>query len=206
VIILNTNKVKAPYPNSLTSLLDPKFKDQGSLARPLNGTTATHAAVLWAKWGPEGMKRFFQGLEGNGVRICAGNAHVMREVSAGNTPWGFTDTDDFHVALLDKKPVDLVFPDGDGEGTLLIPNTVCQIKGGPNPENAKKLIDFILSREVETILAKGRSAQIPVREGIPQPTGLKGLDKMKVMKVDWAKVGEAFAPSHDWLKEFVRGK
>lgn len=206
VIILNTNLVKAPYPDSLKSLVDPRFKGQGALARPLNGTTATHVAVLWAKWGPEPTKRFFAELEKNGVRRCAGNAHLMREVAVGNTPWGFTDTDDFHVALLDKKPVAVVFPDADGDGTLLIPNTVCLIKGGPNPENGKKLINFILSREVETILAKGRSAQIPVRDGIPRPAGLQGLERMKVMEVDWAKVGEAFPASHAWLKDFLRGK
>jgi len=206
VIIYNKNRVKAPLPTGLEDLLDPRWAGVVSLARPLNGTTATHAAVLWASRGPEATQTFFKGLETNKVKRCAGNAHVMREVSEGNLAWGFTDTDDFHVALKDKKPVDLVFPDTKGEGTLLIPNTVCMIKNGPNPENALKLIDYILSREVETILAQGRSAQIPVRNGIPRPTGLKGLDAMKPMKVDWPKVGSVFEGCQEWLKEFVTGK
>jgi iron(III) transport system substrate-binding protein len=206
VIIYNKNKVKPPLPDSLRSLVDERFKGQGALARPLNGTTATHAAVLWARWGPEKTKAFFEQLDTNGVHRCAGNSHVMREVSEGNIPWGFTDTDDFHVAMLEGKPVDIVFPDREGEGTLLIPNTVCRIKGGPNPENATKLINFILSRDVETQLAQGRSAQIPVRSGIPRPTGLKGLDEMKVMEVDWRRVGDVFEESHAWLKDHLRGK
>jgi len=206
VIIYNTKLVTGSPPDSIRSFLDPAWKGKAGLARPLNGTTATHSAVLWSTWGPEKTKQLFDGIFANSLRLCAGNAHVMREVSSGNIPWGFTDTDDFHVALLDKKPVDLVFPDGGGDGTLLIPNTVCRIKGGPNPENALKLINFILSREVEATLAKGRSAQIPVRSDIPGPKGLKGLDGLRPMKVDWARVGESFEASQGWLKDFLAGK
>ena len=206
VIIYNKNRVKAPLPTGLEDLLDPRWAGTVSLARPLNGTTATHAAVLWAHRGPEATKKFFKGLDANRVKRCAGNAHVMREVSEGNLAWGFTDTDDFHVALLDGKPVGLLFPDTGGEGTLLIPNTVCMIKNGPNPENARKLIDYILSREVETTLAQGRSAQIPVRDGVPRPTGLEGLDAMKPMKVNWPKVGSVFEACQMWLKDYVTGK
>jgi len=206
VIIYNTKLVSGSPPDSIRSYLQPDWKGKAALARPLNGTTATHAAVLWSKWGAEKTKEFFTGIFENSVRLSAGNSHVMRQVSEGNVPWGFTDTDDFHVALLDGKPVDLVFPDGAGDGTLLIPNTVCQIKGGPNPENAVKLINFILSRDVEATLARGRSAQIPLRTGISGPQGLKGLDGMRPMKVDWARVGEVFETSHRWLKDFLRGK
>ncbi|MBN2491742.1 MAG: extracellular solute-binding protein [Planctomycetes bacterium] len=206
VIILNTSLVTEPRPAGLGAYLEPRWKGKATLARPLHGTTATHVAVLWATWGPEKTKQFFHDLEGNEVRLSAGNAHVMREVAEGNVSWGFTDTDDFHVAHLDKKPVDIVFPDTDGAGTLLLPNTVCRIKGGPNPANALKLIEFILSRDVEAQLARGRSAQIPLRPGIPQPTGLKGLAAMRPMAVDWPRVAAVFEECHAWLRDYLAGK
>jgi len=34
-------------------------------------------------------------------------------------------------------------------GTLFIPNTLAIIKGGPNPEAARQLVDYLLSPEVE---------------------------------------------------------
>ncbi len=206
VIIYNTEMVTGTPPATFEALVDPAWKGKATLARPLNGTTASHIAVLWHAWGKDRVKALFDGLFANDVRISAGNAQVMMQVAQGSIPWGFTDTDDFHVALLDGKPVDLVFPDADGAGTLLLPNTVCKIKGGPNPANAQKLIDYILRRETEAMLAKGRSAQIPVRDGIARPTGLKGLDAMKVMPVDWNAVGAVFPTSHEWLKERLRGK
>ena len=54
------------------------------------------------------------------------------------------------MARLKGEPVDIVYPDsGEDElGTMLIPNTVAMIEGAPNPEAAKKLIDFIESNLV----------------------------------------------------------
>jgi iron(III) transport system substrate-binding protein len=55
------------------------------------------------------------------------------------------------------KPVELVYPDqGPGEiGTLLLPNTVALIAGGPNPRQARMLLEFLLSDESERIPRSG---------------------------------------------------
>ena len=115
----------------------------------------------------------------------------MRDVGEGRVAFGFTDTDDYNVAKTVKEwPVDVVFPDKDGMGTLLIPNTVALIKGGPNAENAKKLIDFLLSPEVEQFLAESRSAQIPVRDSVKRPAHVQKISEIKVMEWDPIKAAE----------------
>ena len=93
-------------------------------------------------------------------------------MARGKTPLGkpvsvgVTDTDDAIDEVKAGKPVRIVFPDragGKGRmGTLFIPNTLCIPKGCPNPEGAKKLVDYLLSAEVEKRLAEGPSAQIPL--------------------------------------------
>jgi ABC-type Fe3+ transport system substrate-binding protein len=45
-------------------------------------------------------------------------------------------------------------------GTLFIPNTLCIIRGGPNPENARRLLDYLLTPEIEIRLAREASAQL----------------------------------------------
>ena len=80
-------------------------------------------------------------------------------VAAGRLKVAFTDTDDVNVALRSGKPVRMVFPDVEGLGTLLIPNTVALVAGGPDPENGRVFIDFLLSREVEELLARSGSVQ-----------------------------------------------
>lgn len=54
VLIYNTNKLKkADLPKSIFEFTDPKWKGNFSLAYPLFGTTATHAASLYPELGQE---------------------------------------------------------------------------------------------------------------------------------------------------------
>ena len=89
-----------------------------------------------------------------------------------------------------------------GRGTLVLPNTVAMVRGGPHPENAKKLIDYLLSPEVEQKLAAGRSAQIPLHPTVPHPEHVKvpGID-FKPMTVDFAKVAEKYSERMEYLKK-----
>src|SRR5690606_30886149 len=109
------------------------------------------------------------------------------QTADGRYAFALTDTDDFHVALLKGLPVAAVFPDqGEGEmGTMLIPNSVAIIKGAPHPEAARKLVDYILSEELEGLLAAARSAQIPLRPGVtgPKEAQILKIDAFKHM--DW---------------------
>jgi iron(III) transport system substrate-binding protein len=120
---------------------------------------------------------------------------------------GFTDTDDANVAMQRGKPVRMMFPDQGRNrmGTLVIPNTVALVKGCPHPGAGKKLIDFLLSREVEEMLARSGSAQMPVRPGIPVPEGNPSLAGIKAMKTDWNAVETGLADVSRFLEElFVR--
>jgi len=197
VFIVNTELVGRPeeYPTSLEDFLAPEWKGRCAMARPRTGTTLTHFASLYRQWGREKMVAFHQGLTANQVGFMQGNAHVMRQVRDGKFAWGLTDTDDFNVALDRGFPVTRVYPDQQGMGTMVIPNTVCLIKDCPHPEAGKKLIDFILSPQVEEALAAGKSAQIPVRPDVPRPDHVKSPSEdgrrgtFKAMPWDAEKVG-----------------
>ena len=213
IFILNVEKMKAAepdetkWPSRTEDLLDPKWKGEVGMAKPLAGTTLTHMSVLWAIKGPEYVKDFWTRLFANGGKVATGNAHLMKEVSQGSFLFGYTDTDDFNKARVEKKPVRRVFTDqtegGDILGCLVIPNSIALVKNGPNPENAKKLIDFILSKEVEEKLAKSPSAQMPVRKDVERPEYVRSAEELVTMDVDWAKVAEAVKPATAWLSEFV---
>jgi iron(III) transport system substrate-binding protein len=186
VILYNTTLVKPEdAPKTLEDLLQPKFKDQAVWARPIYGTTFTHAAALFSKWGPGKAKAYFKALKENGTAVAAGNAMARNLVVSGEKAICVTDTDDAYGALLKNAPVKMVYPDQDSMGTMVIPNSVCLIKGGPNPIAAKQLIDFLASAEIEALLAKSESAQMPVREKVDSPLPQFRLKNVKVMEVDW---------------------
>ena len=199
ILIVNTELLADPseYPTSMWDLLDPKWKGRCAVARPLTGTTLTHFTALRFVLGEAEFERFWNGLVENEVAFLQSNGATMREVAAGRYAFAFTDTDDFHVALKKGQPVGCVFPDqAEGQpGTMLIPNSVAIVKNGPHPEAARKLVDWILSEQVEARLAAARSAQIPLRAGVEGPPAeqILALDAFRGMVWDPAVTAENLA-------------
>jgi iron(III) transport system substrate-binding protein len=165
ILIVNTRLVaEADRPRGIGDLLDPRWKGKIGIAKPLFGTTATHAACLFAAWGDTKARRFFHDLKANGVQVLSGNKQVAQAVGSGQLAFGLTDTDDAMGEIDAGKPVAMVYPDRkEGElGTLFVPNTLAVIKGAPHRESAEALADHLLGPEVEAALARGPSAQIPL--------------------------------------------
>jgi iron(III) transport system substrate-binding protein len=133
-----------------------------AIAKPLYGTTLTHYTALWSRLGGDGLKAWHQGLRARGVREVDGNAVVKELVAGGACDLGFTDTDDAFEALDAGKPVAFIPARLDGGATIVIPNTVSLIHGAPHLDQAKELIDFLLSAETELALARSGSRQIPL--------------------------------------------
>ena len=162
VIIYNTNIVSPEdVPSRLEDFASAKWRGKAAIARPYFGTTLTHMIVLHQRRGQEWLLGYLNSLRGNDVALCSGNGPVRDMVAAGERAFGLTDTDDAHGAMLDGKPVGVVIPDAP-QGAVLIPNTVAMIANCPHPEAARKLIDYLLSPDVERKLARGRGAQIPL--------------------------------------------
>ncbi len=186
VLIYNTDLVRPEEaPGSIFELTSPEWKGQVALANPLFGTTATHSAALFASLGNKRAKEYFNDLKKNEVVIVDGNSISRDMVQEGELKIGFTDTDDANVAIMAGKPVKVIYPDNDGIGTLLIPNTVALIANSPNPEGGKKFIDFLLSEEVESKLAFSGSAQMPLRSSVKRPDNLPSFGSIKAMRVDF---------------------
>ena len=203
VIIYNKINLKnRAIPQSIQELANAHWRGRAAIAYPLFGTTATHFALLYDQWGEEKARHFFQCIVDNQIGILDGNATVRDRVVTGDYDWGLTDTDDAHGAILGGAPVRIVYPDQaeDGLGMPLIPNTVAMIKGAPHPEAARKLADFILSPFVERELARGRSAQIPVRPDIEPPTGLAPLDGVRITVFDYNKTAGQITPATQALQ------
>ncbi|MCP3920179.1 MAG: extracellular solute-binding protein [bacterium] len=190
VLIVNTDLLPDPAerPTSMWDLIDPRWRGRCAVARPLTGTTLTHFTALRGVLGDEEFERFLDGLFENDVQFLQSNGATMRAVRDGDVAFAFTDTDDFHVALTKGYPVACVFPDqrADEVGTMLIPNSVALTLGAPHAEAARSLIDFILSEQVEGLLAAGRSAQIPLRSTVPGPAAqeILGVDAFRSMEWD----------------------
>ncbi len=205
VIIYNKNLVPpGEEPRSLDAFLDSKWKGKACLANPLFGTTSMHAAALFNVWGNEAAKAFFEGMTANEVTMLSSNGEVKRGVAAGDFAFGLTDTDDASVAIKEGKPVGVLYPDRDGMGTLIIPNAAVLIRGGPNSENGKRFIDFLLTPGIEEALARSEAAQMPLRPGVPVPAGFVRLEDIRALQVDYADLAPRLEElSRGYLKEWA---
>jgi iron(III) transport system substrate-binding protein len=203
VLLVNRDLVKEDErPTSIYDLADEKWRGKTGIAKPLAGTTATHAACLFAAMGEEKAKEFFHKLKANDVQILGGNKQVAQAVSAGKIAFGLTDTDDAIIEIEQGQPVVMVYPDREeGElGTLFIPNSVCLIKGAPHPKAARKLIEFILRPETEEQLAKGPSAQIPLHPKSSTDVRIETPRTVKAMTVNFREAAKQW----DAAAKFIR--
>jgi iron(III) transport system substrate-binding protein len=188
VIAFNTNLVKPEEaPRSVFDLAEPKWRDQVAMADPRFGSTSFHVAALYALAGDQKMDDFFRRLKENGVRVVDGNSVVRDLVARGEVKVGLTDTDDVNVALEDGQPIAMVLPDKEGLGVPVMPNMVSLIANAPHPEEARRLIDYLLSADVERQLAQSEAVQIPLHAGVPGPTNIPAIDTFKPMTLDYAR-------------------
>jgi iron(III) transport system substrate-binding protein len=188
VIAYNTKLVKPEEaPRSVFDLAGPEWRGQVAIADPRFGSTSFHVAALYAIAGDEKMDDFFARLKANGVRVVDGNSVVRDMVARGEVKVGLTDTDDVNVAIEDGQPVGMVLPDKDGLGVPVMPNMVSLIANGPHPDEGRRLIDYLLSPDVERQLARSEAVQIPLHAGVEGPKNIPAIDTFKPMTVDYSK-------------------
>ena len=207
VLLINTRLVPIEQaPRKLFDLLAPRWRGKVGIARPIAGTTASHVACLFSVWGEKSARQFLYRLRQNKVVLASGNKSCAEKVGNGELAMGLTDTDDAMLEIVAGKPVAIVYlgQEKDGLGSLFIPNTLALIKNSPNPVAARRLIDFLLSPEVEKMLARGESAQIPLHSQLREAAKVKTPWQIKPMAVNFADAAHKWEQArHYILTEFL---
>jgi iron(III) transport system substrate-binding protein len=188
VMAYNTNLVRPEEaPRSVFDLVDPRWKGSVAIADPRFGSTSFHVAALYAQVGDAKMDDFFRRLKANAVRVVDSNSTVRDLVVRGEVRVGLTDTDDVNVAVENGDPVAMVLPDREGLGVPVMPNMVSLIANAPHPDEGRALIDYLLSPDVERMLAESEAVQIPLHAGVPGPKNIPSIDGFRPMTLDYTK-------------------
>lgn len=211
LLVNDTAAGSTSAPSRLLDLSDPAIAPRVALANPLFGTTSYHVAALAEAIGEDAAMVWLKDLSDRGARFAASNGEVKRLVVEGRVAFGLTDSDDAAEALAAGAKVRVVLLDSTENatpafGTLVLPNTLSQLAGGPNPSGAATVVEFLLGQEVATMLAAS-CAQTSLVPGLESPGSSRhfaGLDSGLVpMRVDAAKCGARLEAMLPRLREFM---
>ncbi|MCL4221445.1 MAG: ABC transporter substrate-binding protein [Phycisphaerales bacterium] len=209
--VLGHSEQRLPRPpRTPGEMTDPALKGRIGMARPQFGTTRGHMAILLHAWGPDQFRAWLEAMRDNGLRLYDGNASAVRGVRQGEIDVCMTDTDDVWsaqrngwsiAATFEPTELDLesTFP---STGPIALPNTLALVRGGPNPGRGRQLIDFLLSEQVERLLAESDSHNVPVRPDLRAefarwaPPTWRPIDYEAIE----SKIDEALAICQDVLK------
>ncbi len=202
VLAFNTTRLSADQlPRTWRELSDPRWAARLAIANPQFGTTRGHVAAMYAAWGPEETRAFLQGLRDAGTQIADGNAHAVRLVASGAADLCATDTDDVWAAQARGEPIGLVHPRLTPDGPIVwIPCSVAMVRGGPNPAAARKLFDYLVSADVERLLARSDSRNVPVRPALCTELN---LPPPWPEPLDYARIAAMIEPATDLSREIL---
>jgi iron(III) transport system substrate-binding protein len=184
-------------PASLDMLVNPAFRGRVAIARPTAGTTGGHVASLYVLWGPDRFADYMKKLKANEVKLLGGNGPVAEAVGRGDVEVGLTDNDDVQAVLRNGAMLVAAPPDQKSVGTLAIPTTVALVGGAPNAEGAKKLVDYVLSPEVERRLIAAEFAGWSTRD--PSPS-------LVTMNADYAAAAKAMPDAVKTAMTILEGR
>jgi len=198
VLIINTDLVKkGEYPDSLYDLINPKYKGKVAICSPYFGTASTHFAALYNKLGEEKFLYFIKALKNNDTALLAGNSVVKDAVGHGRYSIGLVDTDDALVGIEQGLPIKMIYYDQDEQGMFSIYQTLSIIKGAPNHENAKKLLDYLLTPKIEQQLISMNAIQFPLLQS-GKPTDLP-----KLWTLSGVSVAKGLKPSIKLMRSYL---
>jgi len=199
------NKQVENKPSSIGAYTDPLWKGKGVIANPLFGTTTVEVAALFTLWGDDRAQAFMEDMKKNDVGISTSNGESTDFVGSGQYEYSLVDSDDAVSRIRQGKAIDMVYPDQspDDLGCLIVPNATVLIKGARHPDNAKKLIDYLLSQATERKLAFADCAQIPLHTGVDTPAELKPIEEIKAMRINYGEVAKKMEEIQPYLKQWV---
>ena len=202
IIAYNADKLKAEdAPKNWTDLADPKWKGKIAMPNPmLSGTAYVAVGALADKYGWE----YFDKLKANGLRVEEGNSAIQNKLLTGEYAVAMIlEENILKLANTKKEPLKVIYPK---DGVVQVPSPIAIFNTTKNPEGAKALVDWWLSKEGQQAVVKGWMHS--VRGDVKEPIGsvpTKGLTDGKI-KVDWRKLADNNAKIKEEFRKRVMDK
>ncbi len=179
VLMVNNKMVKdAEIPKTWAELSDPKWKGKVASARADNsGSAFQQMTTVLTAGGDKGWEVY--GKLAKNFIFSDSSGAVPRYVADGEAPLGLTLEDNALEYVAGGAPVKIAYIE---DGTTTSPDGVALVKGAPNPEPAKRFIDWALSKKTQEALVK-EAGRRSVRGDVAAPGDVKPLAELTLVKL-----------------------
>jgi iron(III) transport system substrate-binding protein len=193
-------ELKLPQPKTWNDLLDPKYKGHIVMSNPsTSGTAYLLLASHVARLGEDKAFEYYTALDRNLSQVTKSGGAPGRMAAAGETPIGIALAYEVEVAKKQGAPIDIIFPT-DGVAWTFEGNAL--VKGAKNPENARRFLDWAVSKSAMGAYAGWRGAGI-ARPDVPV-SGQK-ISELNLINVDFVKAArDKDRLVKKWLEKFSR--
>ncbi len=185
VIMVNTNLIGDIEVNGYEDLLNPELKGKIAFADPAKSSSSFEQLVnmLYAmgngdpEAGWDYVDKLVDNLDG---KLLSGSSAVYKGVADGEYAVGLTFEEGAAKYVQSGSPVSVVYME---EGVIAKADGVYVIKGAKNMANAQSFVDFLTSKEAQTIMSEQLNRR-SVRTDVAPPSYLKPMEEINIIYDD----------------------
>ena len=193
-------ELKLAPPRTWSELADPKYKGHVVMANPsTSGTAYLLLASHVARLGEDKAFDYYTALDKNLSQVTKSGGAPGRMAASGETPIGVALAYEVEVAKKQGAPIDVIFP-SDAVAWTFEGNAL--VKGAKNPQNARRFLDWAVSKSAMEAYAKWRGTGI-TRPDVP--VSGPSIAEFKLIQLDFVKAAEdKDRLVKKWLEKFSR--
>ena len=182
VLIYNPKLVERTELTSWQDLLRPEFRGRIAFADPaVSGSCYTGlATMLSAVDAPQEdtLRALAENLSG---KLLSSSGDILDSVADGTDWVGITLEETALKRIAAGENLRMVYP---SDGTSAVPDGSALIRGAQHAENARRFLDFTVSRDVQSLLQDSEFSRRSVRSDIEPPAALVRLEKIPMTAYD----------------------
>lgn len=187
-IVWNTEqlaKKKLPEPKCWADVIRPEFKNEVQISNPSSSGTAYVALATFIQvMGEDKAFDYLKKLHANVNQYTRSGPAPVRNAALGETTVGINFLHDAVAEAAAGAKLKIAAP---CEGTGYEIGSMSIVKGGKNPDNARKWYDWALTAEAQNMAKNAKSFQVPSNMKATAPAAMPKMSDMKLINFDHLK-------------------
>jgi iron(III) transport system substrate-binding protein len=179
-------------PRSVFDLTEPRWRGRVAAPDPRNVSFRDWVSTIRLERGDAFARRYLEGLERNELAVLADHGQVRNAVGEGEFDVGLVNHYYVELERREGSPVRAVYTDQErgGFGTPFNVASAGITRSAAHPENAGKLLDYLLTPSVQRRFASA-NFEYPLLPGLEAAPGVRPLGSFRVTGVPLERLGAA---------------